>query len=338
VSSPLVTILIAAYKSRADYLHAAVESALAQTWQETEVIVSDDSPDESLRSIVDQFHDARVSYRHNSRRRGVALNHWSCIREARGEYIAVLNHDDLFLPVFLKRLTPLLIDDLGLALAFCDHWVIDADGRRLLEETERVSAAWGRSHLAAGHHRPFFDLLSSQTIPIAMGTVFRRKLLPGDLPVEAGPAYDLWLAYMLCRDGYGAYYVPERLGSWRIHPGSITSQGSLAWARGSAECWRAVSRDERLISIRRIARRKAALAYCSCALAAWRSGRRAGCAWYGLRSLAVLPTLKGLMACLLAGVPMRLARRLTSDWSRQRPLRKGSCEWGGTSPAIQPYR
>ena len=317
MSRPLVTIPITAYKSHPDYLYAAIQSALAQTYQEVEVIVSDDSSDESLRSIVDQFHDARVTYRHNSLRLGVALNHWSCFRQARGEYIAVLNHDDLFLPTFLEQVTPALIDDSELALAFCDHWVIDAEGRCLYEETDRVSTAWGRSRLAAGRHRPFFDLLSWQTIPMALGTIFRRSLLPSDLPEVAGPAYDLWLVYLLCRGGQGAYYVPERLANWRTHPGNLTSQGGLDWCRGAAECWHAVYRDERLLSIRRIAMRKAAHSYCSCAAVSWISDRRSLCAWYGWQSLRILPTWKGLAACLLPVVPKRLANRLTTRCTRR---------------------
>ena len=310
VPNPIVTIPIAAYKTRPKHLAAAIESALRQTYPDFEVIVSDDSPDQSLRALVDEFQDPRVRYRHNSPALGVARNHWSCFREASGEYIAVLNHDDLLLPTFLERLIAPLNSDPNLALAFCDHWVIDADGRALPEWSDTASAQWGRSQLSEGIHRPFSGLLVSQTIPMAMGTVFRRRLLPEALPEDAGPAYDLWLTYLLCREQYGAYYVRERLSSWRAHEGNLTSQGGLDWCRSTAECWQAVARDPSLSSIHSSARRKGATAFYTCALVSWRSGRRRDCAYYGWQSLRLLPNWKGLAVCCLPVVPPRFAARL----------------------------
>ncbi len=316
MSPAIVTIPIAAYKSQPDHLSAAIQSALNQTYTAIEIIVSDDSPDSALQTVVAKFRDARLRYRHNAPALGVARNHWSCISEAQGEYIAVLNHDDLFSPTFLEQLLHPLHSDPELALAFCDHWVINREGERLIEATQAASAAWGRSELKPGKHRPFFGLVGAQTIPMAMGTVFRRSLLPRALPDVAGPAYDLWLTYLLCREGHGAYYVPERLSSWRTHEGNLTSQGGLDWARGSAECWRAVAQNPAFSSIHTRARRQGASAYLSCAYQAWLGGRRSECFYYSRQSLRLLPNWKSLAACCLPAVPQRFAGYL----KRGRPL------------------
>ncbi len=300
---PLVTIPITAYKTRPDHLATAIESALGQTWQNIEVIVSDDSPDSSLRAVVEQFSDPRLRYRHNSPGLGVARNHLRCFREARGEYIAVLNHDDFFAPTFIERLVQPLIEHPDLSLAFCDHWVVDANGHRLTAQTEQTTEYWGRLTLTEGIHRPFFDLLAAQTIPMAMGAVFRPSLLPPLLPDKAGPAYDLWLTYLLCQESYGAYYVRDRLSSWRSHMGSLTSQGGLDWSYGSAECWRTVANDARLTSIRKVARQKAAIAFCSCAVSSWLAGQRRRCFSFGWRSLQMSPTIKGFVTLCLPVVP-----------------------------------
>jgi glycosyltransferase involved in cell wall biosynthesis len=305
---PLVSIVTAAYKTRPDHLSAAIQSALCQTWREVEITVSDDSPDQSLGELVRGFGDRRIRYRHNEPPLGVARNHWACFQEAQGEYIAILNHDDWFAPTFLERLTGPLQENPGCALAFCDHWVVDAEGRTLNEETEKVSAYWQRSGLAEGVHRPFFHLLASQTIPLAMGTVFRRQLLPPVLPDDAGPAYDLWLTYLLCRESLGAYYVRERLSSWRSHAGNLTSQGGADWSYGTAQCWRTILHDPRLASIRPVARRKAALAFRACAVSSWLASRRAHCFSYGWQSLWSMPTWKGMVACVLPLIPTRVAR------------------------------
>lgn len=296
----MVTIVTAAYKTRPDHLRAALESAVRQTYGSFELIVSDDSPDASLAALVSSFGDPRLRYRHNVPALGVAGNHWACFREARGTFIALLNHDDEFEPTFLERLVEPLVGDETLALAFCDHWVIDAEGRTLTDETDRNTKAWGRATLAAGVHRPFGELLLRQTIPLAMGAVFRRSALPDRFDDTAGPAYDLWIAYWLCRTGFGAYYVPERLSRWRTHPTNLTSAAGSDWALGGATCWAAIASDPALRSIAPAARRRAALAYYECARGAWRAGQLGATRQFGMQSLTQQLTWRGAVALALS--------------------------------------
>ena len=305
--TPLVSIVIATYQSRRDHLSAAITSALGQTWDAIEVIVCDDSPDDSLRTWVQQFRDPRLYYRHNSPPLGVARNHWVVFHEARGEYVAVLNHDDWLAPTFVAQLAQALQQQPGAVLAFCDHWIIDVRGRRRDAESDHNSGVWGRAQLTPGLHQPFPGLIVQQTIPMAMGTLFRRSALPAVLPAEAGPAYDLWLAYLLCRGGGGAWYVRKRLSAWRTHADNLTSGGGLAWLRGSATCWQAMSRDALFRAPHPCTRRKAALGYYGCAVRAWRDGQRLACAGFALQSLRARLTLRGLLACLLPAMPLRLA-------------------------------
>lgn len=305
-SRPLVSIVIAAFRSRRDHLSVAITSALDQTWGAIEIIVCDDSPDDGLRSFVAGFRDPRLRYRHNAPALGVAGNHWASFAEARGEYIAVLNHDDWLSPAFVERLASVLLQQPGAVLAFCDHWIIDVRGRRRDAETDRNSGDWGRAQLAPGLHRPFAALVAHQTIPMAMGALFRRSALPKTLPDDAGPAYDLWLAYLLCRGGGGAWYAPERLSAWRAHTENLSSGGGLAWLRGSATCWQAMSADALFAPLHHHTRHKAALGYYGCALRSWRDGRRWACAGFAWRSVCTRPTLRGLIACVLPVVPLRL--------------------------------
>ena len=309
----LVSIVVATYRSRHDHLGAAIRSALDQSWQEIEVIVSDDSPEDSLRGFVAAFGDPRLRYRHNRPALGVARNHWVSFGEAKGEYIAVLNHDDWLAPAFVERLVGVLGKQSDAVIAFCDHWIVDESGRRLDDETHRNSAAWGRTTLAEGMHLPFVSLVGDQTIPMAMGSLFRRTALPAKLPSDAGPAYDLWLSYLLCREGAGAWFVRERLAAWRTHFGSLTSQGGMSWLLGSANCWHTMARDLRFASVRRTARRKAALGYYGCAVRSWADGRRIDCVRYALSSVMSVLTLKGLAACMLPLLPTRLA---PARWTR----------------------
>jgi glycosyltransferase involved in cell wall biosynthesis len=300
----------ATYKTQVAHLTSAIQSALDQTWNEIEIIVSDDSPDESLKSVIDGFGDDRIRYRRNTPALGVARNHWAAFREARGEYIALLNHDDSLAPTFVERLIEPLMEDPTLAVAFCDHWVMNADGNHAREDTAQTAARFGRVGLRGGVHRPAYDLLARQTIPMANGSLFRRRLLPVTLPEDAGPAYDLWLTYFLCREAGGVYYVPERLASWRAHAENITSRGANDWAFGTAECWHAVFTDPRLSPIHRIARQKAAAAYATCALDSWMAGQLGRCVKFAWRANRAATTLKGVAVACLPLVPRRLGARI----------------------------
>ena len=172
----------------------------------------------------------------------------------------------------------------------------------------KSSVLWGRASLAAGLHQPVPALAVNQTIPLAMGALFRRSALPPELPAHAGLAYDLWLAYLLCRQGDGAWYHPERLSSWSTHSGNLTSAGNVDWLNGAATCWREASEVPLFAPWKRAMRRKAAQGFSACAVRSWaRGGSRAAGFRFALRSLSVAPSLKGLAALCLPVLPRRCA-------------------------------
>jgi glycosyltransferase involved in cell wall biosynthesis len=312
MTPPLVSIVVATYRSRPDHLTAALRSALAQTYAHVEIIVCDDSPDDTLRALVAGFGDPRLRYRHNRPALGVARNHWVSFAEARGEYVAVLNHDDWFAPTFVESLVDALQSHSTASLAFCDHWIIDAHGQKLDRETERNTAAWGRSNLTRGAHQPFTGLVVNQSVPMAMGALFRKSALPAELSAEAGPAYDLWLTYYLCREGAAAWYCGERLSAWRTHESNLTSEGGLPWLRGASLCWQTMSRDVHFSSHRATVREKAAQGFYACAVRSWADGESLTCLRYAVQSVGAACTVKGLFACLLPLLPARWAALRTA--------------------------
>jgi glycosyltransferase involved in cell wall biosynthesis len=304
MTTPVASIAVAAYLSRPALLHAALESALAQTESALEILVVDDSPDDRLRELVQSFGDARIAYRHNRPALGVAVNHWRTFALARGEFIAILNHDDLLEPTFIERLAAALRAQPDAVLAFCDHWVVDAQGQRLAAHSAHNSRRWGRATLVPGLHRPFVRLVAAQTVPMAMGCLFRASALPLHLPPDAGPAYDLWLAYLLAREGGGACYIADRLSAWRTHEANLTSAAGLDWIVGSASCWQAMAADPRCAAVQAVARRKAAEGHAHCAHRLWRTRRgRNEVRQHALASLRAQTTLRGAAALALSLIP-----------------------------------
>src|SRR5579864_8942267 len=98
---PKFSIAIPAY-NRSEYLGQAIRSALAQTTQDFEVIVSDDCSTEDLESVVASFHDSRLKYHRSKIRLGAARNHQTSVDLSCGDYIVNLHSDDLLLPNYLE--------------------------------------------------------------------------------------------------------------------------------------------------------------------------------------------------------------------------------------------
>ena len=76
---------------------------------------------------------------------------------------------------------------------------------------------WGRRWLWS-RVAPPHELLSRRHGLFVLGD---DGVYPTALP-DVGPAYDLWLAFALCRTGFGAYYMRGRMTAWWVHPGQIT--------------------------------------------------------------------------------------------------------------------
>lgn len=109
MNNPLVTIAIPAYK--ADFIEQTIESALNQSYPNTEVIIVDDSPGQRIREIACRYAgDRRLTYYKNQANLGKddpARNWNECLRHAHGEYICILCDDDSYGDDFVSTLMSL---------------------------------------------------------------------------------------------------------------------------------------------------------------------------------------------------------------------------------------
>jgi glycosyltransferase involved in cell wall biosynthesis len=97
-----ISVAIAAYNA-ADYLREAIESVLAQTLQPSEIIVVDDGSTDHTRQVCESFGETvRYIYRDNDGTAGIGAR-WKSIQESRGDWIALLDHDDRWQPGKLER-------------------------------------------------------------------------------------------------------------------------------------------------------------------------------------------------------------------------------------------
>ena len=103
------SITIPAYKQK--YLYEAIESCLAQTYKDFELIIVDDASPEDLKSVVDRFQDSRIRYYRNDKNCGAlhVVDNWNiCLGYAQGDYVICMGDDDRLLPNSLEEYSRLI--------------------------------------------------------------------------------------------------------------------------------------------------------------------------------------------------------------------------------------
>ncbi|WP_310410067.1 glycosyltransferase [Chamaesiphon sp. OTE_8_metabat_110] len=226
-SLPAVSIIMPAYK-RIDYLKEAIESALAQTFTDFEIVVCDDSAEPKIADLCQSYEDSRIIYRANPQNLGIAMNNLSGFQAARADLLTKLDDDDRWLPDFLEKLVPEMLSNPNICLSFCDHWIIDAAGDRMVTKTEEQTTRFGRSGIDRGLVKQPQKLIFNKSIPLASSAVFRKSAIDWSAYSEkVGGAYDFFLSSCLVSSGMDVFYVPERLTEYRIHGGSGTSTRAL---------------------------------------------------------------------------------------------------------------
>ena len=95
MKTPKISVLTPMYNTRPDDLRAMIESILNQTYGDFEFLLLNDSPENhELEQIVKSFNDARIKYLVNEKNMGITKSRNKLIELARGEYLAVADHDD----------------------------------------------------------------------------------------------------------------------------------------------------------------------------------------------------------------------------------------------------
>ena len=122
---PLVSVIIPTY-NRADLVAQAVQSVLNQTYSNIETIVVDDGSTDNTREVLRKYQD-RISYVYQERsERSKARNEG--FRHSRGNYIAFLDSDDIWLPTKIEKQVQVLNEKPDVGLVYVDVQFIDTHG------------------------------------------------------------------------------------------------------------------------------------------------------------------------------------------------------------------
>jgi hypothetical protein len=312
---PRVSVCIRTF-DRPRALHAAIASVLDQSYENLEIVVSDDSGRHG--NVARAFDDQRVRYHPNPRPAGATANLLHAVGHARGQLLAVLDDDDRWLPSFLATAVARFDDDPQLGVVFTgQHWI--AGGRRIPRSLP----------CAAGRHDTMLQAILDHSIPPSAALMRREAWEQGErqLPLRPDMAGALTVWLRTAAAGWPFYYVDEPLAEYCLHSGQMSWSGTDA----SARCARTLAcfsfPDEETERLRRARLAEALLTQAGLQL---RHGRVRPGGRLIRHAAAVSPaalTIRGMLAVsgvrrplahFVAGHPRALAAALPV-WGRLRP-------------------
>lgn len=211
---PAVSVIIPAYNV-ATYISEALESVLAQTFKDYEVIVVNDGSTDTLEleRVLEPYREHVVYLKQNNRGAASARN--SGLYVARGEFVAFLDADDFWNPDFLES-------QMGFVESHgqCDLVYADA---RLFGETQHAGKTFMETSPSKGDVT-FESLITSRCNVITSGVIARKQLVLDaglfDEHLLRAHDFDLWLR--MVRNGARAAYQRKVLLNYRVRADSLS--------------------------------------------------------------------------------------------------------------------
>lgn len=226
---PRFSVLIPAF-NHGEYLEAAVHSALNQDGEAVEVLILDDGSTDSTPELLKRLEEqpgVRASHQENA---GAHETLNRLLLEARGEYCAILNSDDLFLPGHLRKLAAELERTPGAIIAASWISIVDGAGREIgLKRAWKDLPPWPRSTKGPTLEDlgdPTLALLQSNWVSTTSNMLFRREdILERNLRFLPLRYCHDW-NFLLQAAHFGAItLVEEALTAYRVHGSNTIAEG-----------------------------------------------------------------------------------------------------------------
>ncbi|MBI5006901.1 MAG: glycosyltransferase family 2 protein [Nitrosomonadales bacterium] len=229
--TPKVSILIPVY-NREDFIAECIQSALAQTYTDFEIVVADNASTDGTWEICQKLAatDARVRIFRNESNVGPVRNWLRCVSESRGEYGKILFSDDLMFPGFLEHTLPYFADpEVGFVSTAVLVGATPANGTVTYALSNRVE------HLSSDR---YFELMMGASVPYSPGAAIFRMAdmranlctsFPTRIPRDfakngAGP--DIMLFALTALNYRQVVILPGAEVFFRIHKNSFTIANS----------------------------------------------------------------------------------------------------------------
>lgn len=123
-----ISVIISAYNHE-KFITKAIDSVLNQSFQDFELIITDDNSTDRTAEIIKNYQDPRLIFKKNSQNFGMVINTNNSIKMANGEYIAILNSDDFWEPNKLQKQIDFMQQNPSCDLCFTLANMVDDDNK-----------------------------------------------------------------------------------------------------------------------------------------------------------------------------------------------------------------
>ena len=315
MSRPRVSVLVTAY-NRETYIAASIESVLAQTFGDFEIIITDNQSTDGTLAIARQYErlDPRIKVVLNERNLGQFGNRNRAASLATGEFLKFHDSDDLMYPHCLAVMTPLLAAEprAGFGLSNSRSWP-GGPSPMLLSPRE----SYQREFLGSG------VFMCGPAGALFRSDVFRAL---GGFADHGAPSDTIFWMHACAR--YPVLLFPGDLFFYREHPGQEFQSSGVAhqYASVSAWAWRALASPACPLEADELERARKNVAF-STAKTVWRAVQKADfrLAWHraarsGISPLEWMRYLRRPRRSVFAGTPMGPdGEFLVPEWCRSIP-------------------
>lgn len=211
---PRVSVVMASYNHER-FVKEAIQSVLNQSWEDFEIIITDDGSSEETVAKIREINDPRIHLFCFEKNQGacVAMNH--CINNANGEYVAVVNSDDVFYEDKLQKQVDFLDNNSKFGAVFGYPLMVDKDGKALKRKRYTTKSIFRQPNRTRHEWLRYFFYNGNC---LCHPTVLIRKDCYDDIGLYDPrlaqlPDYDFWIR--LCFK-YEIFLIPEFLIKFRI--------------------------------------------------------------------------------------------------------------------------
>lgn len=207
---PLVSVIMPAYNAE-NYIKEAIDSVLAQTISDWELLVIDDRSGDHTKEIVLSFaeKDSRIRLLSNEKNMGAAGSRNRGLDLCCGQYVAMLDSDDYWEPVMLERMVA-CAEKTGADIVYCSYAIVDERGEKLCNDFIVPEQTDFKSSIVR-------SVITCSTVLITQ-KLARENRFPVDMYHE-----DIAMWFRILRDGGTARGVTEILAAYRQRSDSKTA-------------------------------------------------------------------------------------------------------------------
>lgn len=229
MNQPLVSVIMPSYNAE-QYIAESIESVLAQTYSEWELVITDDCSSDKTPEIAKAYgeKDPRINFCVAKQHSGIAETRNQSLLRAQGRFIAFLDNDDLWMAEKLEKQVSFMLEQ-DHSFSYSEYELLNEDG-----------TPKGKTIKTAGvidYHKYLRNTI------IGSGTIMldREKTGPLTMPVNA-TSDDMALWCKILKEGHRAYPIKEVLMKYRVRNNSASAN---KW-KAAGDVWKVYRNQEKL--------------------------------------------------------------------------------------------